>query len=336
MIKNKVIKNIANAILIFLLNLKANYTLKIYQKIVKYKKIFEVKMDYKKELINLISSQKLPLNEDLDADSGVKFYMQNTTSEFCSTLYQPSFCVVLQGAKTLFFNKKYLHYDSDSYLISTTYIPAKIKIEQPAPNTPYMGFVVKFTLEQIYEIIKEIDDDRIYNRKNVKDGFCISPLKDDMLEPIYRLAKSIASGTYSKFIENLIIKEIIYMLLQTNGDLLKEYVLEGNLANQVIKVIEHIKLNCFENINIKELSRKIGISESSLYQNFKKITSLSPIQYQKMLRLEEAKSMLTYTNEGIGDIAFKVGYESPSQFSREYARMFGVQPKIHANILKQE
>lgn len=293
-------------------------------------------MDYRKELIDFISSAKVPLNEDLDSDGGLKFYMQNTTNEFHSTLYQPSFCVVLQGSKTLFFNKKYLHYDSNSYLISTTYIPAKIKIEQPASNMPYIGFVVKFTLEQIYEIIKEIDGDRIYNRKNIKDGFCISPLKDEMLEPVYRLAKSIASDTYSKFIENLIIKEIIYILLQTNGDLLKEYVLEGNLANQIIKVIEHIKLNCFENINIKDLSRKIGISESSLYQNFKKVTSLSPIQYQKMLRLEEAKSMLTYTNIGIGDIAFKVGYESPSQFSREYTRMFGIQPKIHANILKQK
>ncbi|HDX8124298.1 TPA: helix-turn-helix transcriptional regulator, partial [Campylobacter fetus subsp. venerealis] len=95
-----------------------------------------------------------------------------------------------------------------------------------------------------------------------------------------------------------------------------------------------IKNSFNENINMKKLSKEIGISESLLYQNFKKITSLSPLQFQKKIRLEEAKNLLISTNLEASQIAFKVGYESPSQFSREYARMFGMSPKAHCNFLR--
>lgn len=103
--------------------------------------------------------------------------------------------------------------------------------------------------------------------------------------------------------------------------------MEGTTSNKIVKVITEIKNNFNEKLNIKKLSKLADMSESSLYQNFKTITSLSPIQFQKKLRLEEAKRMLSVRNMDISEVAFLVGYESPSQFSREYSRMFGKSPK---------
>jgi transcriptional regulator GlxA family with amidase domain len=136
------------------------------------------------------------------------------------------------------------------------------------------------------------------------------------------------------FMSKLFIKEIIYLLLQNNSDFLKDYVLEGTLTSQIVKAISEIKNNYQETINMKTLAKNIGIGESTLYQNFKKITLMSPLQYQKKIRLEEARNMLINQNMEASQVAFQVGYESPSQFSREYARMFGLPPKEHMKHLK--
>ncbi|HDX6266334.1 TPA: helix-turn-helix domain-containing protein, partial [Campylobacter fetus subsp. venerealis] len=175
----------------------------------------------------------------------------------------------------------------------------------------------------------------IQNKKNIKNGLCFSDLDDTLLEAIAKFVKLIEKPKNdAEFLSNLILKEIIYLILKQNGDLLKQYILEGNLANQISRAIMAIKNSFNENINMKKLSKEIGISESLLYQNFKKITSLSPLQFQKKIRLEEAKNLLISTNLEASQIAFKVGYESPSQFSREYARMFGMSPKAHCNFLR--
>jgi transcriptional regulator GlxA family with amidase domain len=103
--------------------------------------------------------------------------------------------------------------------------------------------------------------------------------------------------------------------------------MEGTISNKIVKVISQIKENFSDKLNVKELAQSISMSESSLYQHFKIITTMSPIQFQKKLRLEEAKQLLLLRNMEISDVAFQVGYESPSQFSKKFSRMFGTPPK---------
>jgi AraC-like DNA-binding protein len=130
------------------------------------------------------------------------------------------------------------------------------------------------------------------------------------------------------FLSPLLIKEILYNLVKSQGGyFLTKFSMEGTISNQIAKVITHIKNNFNEKLNIKELSSSVNMSESSLYSHFRTITTMSPIQFQKNLRLEEAKQLLLLKNIDIGDVAFQVGYESPSQFSREFSRKFGLSPK---------
>lgn len=265
----------------------------------------------------------------------LKFYTTTCETEFTSIIYEPSLCVALQGEKAIGYGDELYSYSPSKYLLMCTNIPANVRIKTASKEFPYISILLKFSLEQIYEVIKESDYSRTEKRKKLESAFCFNKLDEDLLEALNRLVKLLNKPKEIRdFMSKLLIKEIIYLLLQKNSDFLKDYILEGTLTSQIVKAIREIKNNYQETINMKTLAKNIGISESTLYQNFKKITLMSPLQYQKKIRLEEAKHMLLNQNMEASQVAFQVGYESPSQFSREYARMFGLPPKAHMNHLK--
>lgn len=267
--------------------------------------------------------------------SSLKFYMTSEESQFRSIIYEPSLCIALQGEKAIGFGENLYGYSPSQYLLSCTNIPANVKINQASKEVPFISMAISFTLEQIYEVIKETNSAKTQNKKRLENSFCFNTLDEDLLEPISRLVRLLDKPKEMvDFLYPLLIKEIIYILLQNNSDFLKHYVLDGTITNQIVKAISEIKNNYNEVINMSNLAKDIGISEASLYQNFKKITLMSPLQYQKKIRLEEAKHMLVNQNIEASSVAFTVGYESPSQFSREYTRMFGMSPKAHSNTLK--
>ena len=292
-------------------------------------------MNYRNELISLIKENSNTEGLILTNISSLKFYTTTQISEFVSIIYEPSLCIAIQGSKAVGFGDEMYSYSSEKYLIVSTHIPANVRIEEASKEKPYYSIIINFTLEQIYDVIKELNDDLQESKhKILQKSLCFDVLDDSLLEPLFRLLKLSQRKDNVEFLSNLILKEIIYILLQRNSDFFKQYVLEGNIANQIVKAITEIKDNFSQSINMKNLSKNIGMSESSLYNNFKKITTMSPLQFQKKIRLEEAKQMLINQNLDAAQVAFEVGYESPSQFNREYSRMFGMSPKAHVNLLK--
>ncbi len=292
-------------------------------------------MNYRNELISLIKENSNTEGLILTNISSLKFYTTTQISEFVSIIYEPSLCIAIQGSKAVGFGDEMYSYSSEKYLIVSTHIPANVRIEEASKEKPYYSIIINFTLEQIYDVIKELNDDLQESKNKIlQKSLCFDVLDDSLLEPLFRLLKLSQRKDNVEFLSNLILKEIIYILLQRNSDFFKQYVLEGNIANQIVKAITEIKDNFSQSINMKNLSKNIGMSESSLYNNFKKITTMSPLQFQKKIRLEEAKQMLINQNLDAAQVAFEVGYESPSQFNREYSRMFGMSPKAHVNLLK--
>ena len=292
-------------------------------------------MNYRNELISLIKENSNTEGLILTNISSLKFYTTTQISEFVSIIYEPSLCIAIQGSKAVGFGDQMYSYSSEKYLIVSTHIPANVRIEEASKEKPYYSIIINFTLEQIYDVIKELNDDLQESKNKIlQKSLCFDVLDDSLLEPLFRLLKLSQRKDNVEFLSNLILKEIIYILLQRNSDFFKQYVLEGNIANQIVKAITEIKDNFSQSINMKNLSKNIGMSESSLYNNFKKITTMSPLQFQKKIRLEEAKQMLINQNLDAAQVAFEVGYESPSQFNREYSRMFGMSPKAHVNLLK--
>lgn len=265
----------------------------------------------------------------------LSFVVETDLTQFKSIMYEPCLCIILQGAKAVGFGQQMYRYDPNEYLLASAHFPADIKILEASKELPYVSLTLKFTLEDIYEVLKNTNPSKLKFQKKSEKGLFFDALQANLYEPVSRLVKLLDKPKEDiDFLSPFIIKEILYILVNDkSGYFLNKFAMEGTTSNKVVKVISEIKNNFSEKLNIKELAKLTDMSESSLYQNFKTITALSPLQFQKKLRLEEAKRMLSVRNIDISEAAFLVGYESPSQFSREYSRMFGQSPKADMKIL---
>ena len=163
----------------------------------------------------------------------------------------------------------------------------------------------------------------------------VSQIDLPLLDAVIRLARLLDNPKDIPTLAPLFTKEILYRVLQgQHGARLEQIAIEGSSAHQIKDVIEHITNNYDKSFRIEELAEKVNMSVSSLHRHFKEVTAMSPIQFQKELRLQEARRLLLTESADATDVAFRVGYESPSQFSREYSRMFGFPPRQDIKRLK--
>lgn len=264
------------------------------------------------------------IQTDLDS---LSFYVNPDKTGLLATLYEPSLCIIAQGAKEVTWGDRLLHYEAGMYLLASVHTPAHVRIIEASREKPYAGLTITFSMEQIFDVLKEIDssDEPL---SDSSESLYVAKMDARLQDAVLRLVRLLDTPEDIKVLAPLITKEILYMVMRTEGvDLIRQYIREGSLTQRVVKAITGIKEEFSEKLNVKELAKSVGMSESSLYANFKKITRMTPIQFQKQLRLQEARRILLTQEVEIAQAAFEVGYESPSQFSREYSRMFGLPPK---------
>lgn len=293
---------------------------------------------YKEELMQMIQARRCEEGTIKTTIPSLSFYTTTTTTECQPVIYEPSLCLVLQGSKSLLLGDERYAYDTSGYLLASIHMPTRVRIMEASKQQPYISLKLTFRMEDIFEVMKEVEPKMMLTTtRTLGRGLCFGEDNTDLLDPLTRLVRLLDSPQSIKFMAPLIIKEILYKVINDKGgEFLRKYLMDGSITQQVVKVISKIKNNFAENINMKELAKTFGMSESSLYHSFKKVTLMSPLQFQKTLRLEEARRMLLSQNKEATEIAFAVGYESPSQFSREYARMFGLPPKAHAKTIQEE
>ena len=284
---------------------------------------------YRNEMIRLITNKYKFEGEFQSEIPNLDFYSSKTLSEQISIMYEPSICIILQGAKDVIFGNESYNYNEKEYLVASTHLPARIKIIKATQKEPYISLRIKFNLEEIHEVIKNINSSITPNDKHAEKGLCFNTINIELYESVFRLVKLLERPKEDiNFLYPLLVREILYNLVKSkSGYFISKFSMDGTASNKIARVITKIKENFDEKLNIKELAETIDMSESSLYLHFKTITSMSPIQFQKKLRLEEAKQLLLLQNKEVNEVAFQVGYESPSQFSREFSRMYGMAPK---------
>lgn len=270
-----------------------------------------------------------------DIDS-LDFYISEKTHDFINAIYNPSLCIILQGAKSVGFGDEMSGYNEQRYLLTSTYMPLRVSLTDASKERPYISLTLNFSMNEIYEVLKnvEIKED---NMQKSQKGVFFGDLTEEILEPVLRFVWLLEKPKEKiKFLSDLAKKEILYTLVTSDksGYFLSKFAMQGSVSNKILKAVAKIKNEFTQKLNMKEVARECDMSESSLYNNFKIVTSLSPIAFQKKIRLEEAKNLLATKNIGVAQAAFDVGYESASQFSREYTRMFGMPPKIHSEILR--
>ena len=256
-------------------------------------------------------------------------FTSTQTSEFGAFVYEPSLCVILRGSKAVGFGDELQSYDSSRFLLAFAHVSANIKLTKASEQEPFLSLTLRFELSEIDEVLKSLENVKYSRQKLTRKGLVFGDMSVEILEALTRLIT--LSDKNERFLEHLsalIKKELLYTLLLNDevGALLASFGASGSTNNKIARAIAEIKHNFNEKLNVAELAARLELSESSFYQNFKSITTLSPLQYQKQIRLQNARNLLSLGGTKVADIAFAVGYESPSQFNREYTRMFGISP----------
>ncbi|MGQ3376438.1 AraC family transcriptional regulator N-terminal domain-containing protein [Priestia endophytica] len=242
-------------------------------------------------------------------------------------VYNPSLCIVIQGRKEVLLSQERFTYSPADYLIASVDLPVTAQIVEASSEVPYLAFKLEFTASQVLEVLHDTDLP-VGPKENAKRGMYVNQIDSSMLDAVIRLVRLLDSPKDIPVLAPLFTKEILYRVLQgPHGITLGQIAIEGSSTSQIRDVIEHIMKNYEISFRIEELAEIANMSVSSFHRHFKEVTAMSPIQFQKQLRLQKARSLLLSESADAADVAFRVGYESPSQFSREYSRMFGFPPR---------
>lgn len=239
----------------------------------------------------------------------------------------PSFCLILQGTKKIHFGKDIIYAHSGDFLASLIDLPASAEIDGATKEFPYVGLRIDFTTKEIASVMTEAEINFNPNHKKLNTGAFLGKSDVNFLELFIRLLKLIDNPQEVRFLSALIKREMIFKLLTGEyGHLFFQQVFFDQQAEGVGKAIAWIIDNYTSSFTAQELAKSNNMSVSALHHKFKAITTMGPLQYQKQLRLQEARRLMLSGSMDVTSAALEVGYESPSQFNREYRRLFGLPP----------
>ena len=243
-----------------------------------------------------------------------------------SYMLAPSICLIGQGQKRLFLGDDVFVYDACTFLISSIELPVVTQIIEASPDQPYLGLTMDLDLDMISELM--ITTPQAPGRNSQETlGVAVSTLPDGISSAFVRLLELLDQPDDIATLAPLIQREIFYRLLKTNqGPRLRNIITSGNHSHQIAQVIEWLKANYTKPVKIETLANHAGMSVSAFHSHFRATTAMTPLQFLKRMRLNEARRLMLANQLDASRAAYEVGYESPSQFSREYSRMFGAPP----------
>jgi AraC-like DNA-binding protein len=288
------------------------------------------------ELAHLINRHTPSVGTHHTAISSLKFNRSHGESQPIYSVYDPSLCIVAQGSKLVMLGQESYHYNPASYLVASVNLPITGQIIQATPQSPYLGFQLNFSMEQILDIIEMSNLEWDY-KEGSGHGLLVSKTNPSLLDAVLRLVRLLDTAQDIPVLAPLVIREILYRILQDEqgGASVRQFAVAGSHAHRIAKVISLINRDFAKPLRIDELAKAASMSPSSLHFHFKEVTAMSPLQYQKQVRLQEARRLLLLDIPEAANAGFQVGYESPSQFSREYVRMFGLPPLSDIKRLRE-
>lgn len=288
------------------------------------------------ELTGLIKRHSLQNSAKETAIPSLFFYQHSSITEPAYRVYKPSFCVVVQGLKEILLAQERFEYGPSNYLIASMNLPVIGQIIKASSDSPYLSLKLEFTQNQILDVLNDCDI-KVTSKDNAKRALFVGRMESSIQDAVLRLARLLDTPGEIPFLAPLYTREILYRLLQgPYGAELAQIAVEGSSTYRIREAIDHIVRNWDQSFRIEDLADTASMSVSSFHRHFKEVTAMSPIQFQKQLRLQEARRLLLAESADAADVAFRVGYESSSQFSREYSRMFGAPPRADIKRLKEK
>ena len=265
--------------------------------------------------------------------AGVNLARETVPAPRTPVVYKPSIVVVGQGKKRGYVGDQVLHYDPYNYLVLSVPLPFECEYDC-TPEEPLLAVSIDVDPALVGEMMLEMDESSPASR-TIPRAIYSTPLDDRMSGAVVRLLECMRSPRDSKVLGRPIVREIVYNVLTgEQGDALRALAARHEHFNQIARVLHHIHLDPAQDFDAESLARKAGMSVSAFHHTFKQMTATSPIQYVKRIRLDSARRLMVHEGYNVSSAATAVGYESASQFSREFKRLFGASPAEEAASLR--
>lgn len=264
----------------------------------------------------------------------LSFFRADTPSDRSCALYEPCLGLLLQGTKHILLGDERFEQENGHYLISSIDIPVSAQVMRASRQEPCLCLTLRLDPVRIGEWLSEVKLPKAATA--TARGLALEPVSSGILDPLLRLARLLDSPRDLPLLAPLIERELIYRLLTgAQGARLAQIAAAGSQGQQIARAIQWLRQHFNKPLRIGDLANMVNMSASSLHHHFREITAMSPLQYQKLLRLHEARRLLLTEGCDVATAAHRVGYESPSQFSREYSRQHGAPPLRDVNRLRQ-
>jgi len=266
---------------------------------------------------------------------GLSLFRRHKPTEPQTGMYQPSICMVAQGSKRVQLGDDTYVYDAHHYLITSVHLPTVVQILEASEEMPYLGLRLTFDQREISQLMADSHLPPPRTQESSR-GMATGEVTLPLVTAIQRLIDLLAEEQDIPILAPIIQREIIYRLLVGDqGARLRQIASAGSQSHQIARAIDWLKANFSQPLRIDDLAEQARMSTSTFHHHFRSMTALSPLQYQKQLRLQEARRLMLAERLDAATAAFQVGYESPSQFSREYNRLFGAPPLRDITNLRQ-
>lgn len=245
-------------------------------------------------------------------------------------LAKPTISIITQGAKQIILGKKTLEYKAGEVFINSVDLPLTVHMSKVSPKKPLLSIGIALNPAIISSLIIDLDSKKY---PLTISGAKTAVASEELLDATLRLLKLLDQPEDIPILGAALEREIHWRVLRSDlGVIAAQLSQNGNHTVQIVKAIKWIQTNFNQTLKVADLAKLSAMSSTSFYRHFRQVTSMSPVQYQKKIRLQEARIRLMSSNDDVASIGFAVGYESPSQFSREYCREFGVPPKRDSKL----
>ncbi len=283
-------------------------------------------MESRNELAKLITQFATKDGVWATAVPRLHLFRSSRTTEPLHSLHEPAFCLIVQGRKKALLGDTVFEYDADKFLVVSVDSPVVGYVTEASPETPYLSVRLDLDPAMIGQIMLDANLGSAPETKAFS-ALHLSEVTPDLVDAVIRLVKLLGQPGDIGVLAPLAEREILYRLLTgEQGHCLRQIAVAESRIQQVNRAIGWIKKNFREPFSIEHIAKEARMSTSALHSHFKAVTALSPLQYQKQLRLQEARRLILSAAMDAATAGHNVGYESPSQFSREYARTFGAPP----------